>query len=94
MTVAGNPSTTELAAELVTAAGQDDRVQLRLHFLDDQELVTVATESSLVVLPYREMHNSGGALTALSLDRAALVPDNAVNRDLRDEVGARMGTAV
>lgn len=89
LTVAGNPSTTELAAELVSAAGQDDRVQLRLHFLDDQELVTVATESSLVVLPYREMHNSGGALTALSLDRAALVPDNAVNRDLRDEVGAQ-----
>ena len=86
--VAGNPSTAELAAELVAAADPDGRVQLRLHFLDDQELVTVATESTLVVLPYREMHNSGGALTALSLDRPVLVPDNAVNRDLRDEVGA------
>jgi hypothetical protein len=33
------------------------------------------------------MHNSAGALTALSLDRPILVPDNSVNRLLADEVG-------
>ena len=45
------------------------------------------SESELVVLPYRHMHNSGAALTALSLSRPVLVPDNAVNRDLAAEVG-------
>ncbi len=40
-----------------------------------------------MVLPYREMHNSGAALTALSLNRPVLVPDNEVNRELAEEVG-------
>lgn len=87
LTVAGHPSSMELAAELKAAAVLDDRLELRLGFMSDQELVTVVTESPLIVLPYREMHNSGGVLTSLSLNRAVLVPDNLVNRDLREEVG-------
>ena len=47
----------------------------------------LATESQLVVLPYREMHNSGSVLAGLSLDRPVLVPDNDVNRALSLEVG-------
>jgi beta-1,4-mannosyltransferase len=49
--------------------------------------VEVVTSAQLVVLPYREMHNSGTALTALSLDRPVLVPDNEVTRRLAHEVG-------
>ena len=39
------------------------------------------------MLPYRHMHNSGAALTALSLDRPVLVPETDVNRDLARETG-------
>jgi hypothetical protein len=45
--------------------------------------------SELVVLPYRFMHNSGGALAALSLGRPVLVPSNDVNLALGAEVGAQ-----
>jgi len=45
------------------------------------------TGAAVVVLPYTEMHNSGAALMALSLDRPVLVPDNPVTRDLGTEVG-------
>lgn len=85
--VAGAPSTPELASRLEDLAAADDRVSLDLRFLDDDDLVDAVRRSELVVLPYREMHNSGGVLTALSLARPVLVPDNEVNRRLADEVG-------
>ncbi|MGH1525244.1 glycosyltransferase [Leifsonia sp. L25] len=89
LTVSGQPSSDELVARLREAAAGDPRVSFHFHFLTDDELVAAITEAELVVLPYREMHNSGGALAALSLDRPVLVPDNAVNRLLAEEVGAR-----
>lgn len=85
--IGGQPSSEELAAVVRSAADQDPRVVTDLHFLTDAELVRIITESELVVLPYRFMHNSGGALAALSLDRPVLVPDTQVNRDLAAEVG-------
>lgn len=85
--IAGRPSTPELAAALRQQAGDDPRVQLDLNFLEDEDLVAIATESEIVVLPYRFMHNSGSVLAALSLNRPVLVPDNAANRALSAEVG-------
>ncbi|WP_299953621.1 hypothetical protein [uncultured Modestobacter sp.] len=85
--VAGKPSSDDLVATLEAAAAADPRITLRLQFLDDPELVAEVSAAELVVLPYREMHNSGGALTALSLDRPVLLPDNEVNRALATEVG-------
>ncbi|MFI7583267.1 glycosyltransferase [Kocuria sp. M1N1S27] len=87
LSVSGKPSNEELAADLHEVAGEDPRVRFRFAFVDDAELVTAVTEAELVVLPYRHMHNSGGVLTALSLDRPVLVPDNEVNRRLAEEVG-------
>ncbi|RUQ84431.1 glycosyl transferase [Labedella gwakjiensis] len=85
--VAGKPSSADLADELSRLAAADERVELSLAFLSDAELVDVARQGELVVLPYREMHNSGGALAALSVDRPVLVPANEVNARLSDEVG-------
>ncbi|WP_231884281.1 glycosyl transferase [Plantibacter sp. H53] len=85
--VAGRPSSEALAADLRSLAADDDRIDLSLEFLSDAELVDVARQGELVVLPYREMHNSGGALAALSVDRPVLVPANAVNERLAAEVG-------
>lgn len=85
--VGGRPSTAALAAAIEALAGGDPRTELNLRQLSDGELVDIVTSSELVVLPYRFMHNSAGALTALSLGRPVLVPDNEVNRSLREEVG-------
>lgn len=87
LTIAGRPSSAALADGLRAQAADDPRVQLNLSFLSDEELVRTVTEAELIVLPYREMHNSGGVLTALSLDRPVLVPANHVNQLLSDEVG-------
>lgn len=87
LAIAGRPSTPDLSREIAELAEGDERVAARLEFLSDAELVKVVTQAELVVLPYREMHNSGGALTALSLNRPVLVPDNPATRSLADEVG-------
>jgi len=85
--IAGSPSSDELVQRLHRLAGDDRRIGFQLSFVDDAELVRVAGEAELVVLPYPEMHNSGSVLAALSLDRPVLVPDNEFNRDLAAEVG-------
>ncbi|GAB3920847.1 hypothetical protein GCM10011575_17280 [Microlunatus endophyticus] len=85
--VLGKPSTAELDAQIRSAAGDDHRIDLQLGFVEESDLVAEITAAELVVLPYQEMHNSAAVLTALSLDRPVLVPDNEVNRKLAAEVG-------
>ncbi|MCW2900614.1 MAG: hypothetical protein JWO67_2879 [Streptosporangiaceae bacterium] len=87
LVVAGLPATRQLDSDIRAAATGLDAVSLELDFLTDERLVEVVGRAQLVVLPYREMHNSGAALMALSLDRPVLVPDNAVNAELAEEVG-------
>jgi glycosyltransferase involved in cell wall biosynthesis len=87
--VAGAPHDATLAEDVRRAAAGDSRVILSLGFLEDAALVRAVTRAALVVLPYRELHNSGAALMALSLDRPVLVPDNEVTKALATEVGQR-----
>jgi glycosyltransferase involved in cell wall biosynthesis len=85
--IAGYASSPELEAAIQAMASDDDRVSVEFGFVPDSAIVEIVTTSELVVLPYRLMHNSSAVITALSLDRPVLVPDNAVTRDLADEVG-------
>jgi glycosyltransferase involved in cell wall biosynthesis len=85
--VAGYPSTEQLANEVTNLAAADDRVELALGFISDAQLVDIVTSSTAALLPYRFMHNSAAAITALSLDRPVVVPRNEVNERLAIEVG-------
>jgi beta-1,4-mannosyltransferase len=87
LAISGNPHPEDLVGEIEALAAGDERIVLDLRFLADAELVSAVSEAELVVLPYREMHNSGSVLAALSLDRPVLVPANFVNDRLADEVG-------
>lgn len=86
--ICGRPTDAALATQLEELAAKDERIGLELRFLDEPELVAAINAAQLVVLPYREMYNSGSLLAALSLDRPVLVPDSEVNRLLQAEVGA------
>lgn len=85
--VHGMPSTQALVDQLTTCAEGDPRISFRFEFLPHAQIVATAGEAELIVLPNREMHNSGSALVALSLDRPVLVRDNEVNRRLSQEMG-------
>ena len=85
--VSGRPLNEETAAGLYRLAAGDSRVGLDLRFLDEPELVALVSSAELVVLPYREMYNSGSLLAALSLGKPVLVPQGPVNELVAAEVG-------
>lgn len=87
LSVSGRPTDAALRGTLIKLAGSHPDIEFNFKFLSDAELVEAVTQSELVVLPYNFMHNSGAALTALSLGRPVLVPATEINRRLGDEVG-------
>lgn len=84
--IVGSPSP-DLRAEVEAAADRNADISARLAFVDDDELVAEVTAADLVVLPYREMHNSGVLLVALSLGQRVLVPRSPSNTAIAAEVG-------
>ncbi|WP_454860201.1 glycosyltransferase [Promicromonospora soli] len=87
LTIAGKSQDAALAAHIAAVAAADDRVEARLEFVSDEVLAHEVRSAELVVLPYTQMHNSGAALLALSLDRPVLVPRSAATDALAREVG-------
>lgn len=87
LTIVGRPEDAALANHIRGVAAADHRIEARLEFVPDDVLAREVRRAELVVLPYQEMHNSGAALLALSLDRPVLVPRGAATDGLAREVG-------
>ena len=85
--VVGRPSSATVEQEVRSGAAQDPRVSLLLDHAPDDVLAQEVGEAELVVLPYRQMHNSGAVLLALSLGRPVLVSSGDVTDALAAEVG-------
>lgn len=85
--VAGEPRTAELGPAIETLAANDARVRTSLRWIDDDQVQYYLKAASLVVLPYKEVLNSGAAHLALSFDRPVLVPDQGSLPDLQQQVG-------
>ncbi|WP_337055143.1 glycosyltransferase [Pseudoxanthomonas sp. USHLN014] len=85
--VVGNPASPQMRTLVEAACARDPRVSALLQYVDDPTLALEVSESELVVLPYKEMHNSGTLLLALSLGRPVLVPRTANNAAVAAEVG-------
>ncbi len=69
------------------AAGNDPRVRLHTQHVPAQEVQNYFGAADLVVLPYREILNSGTALLALSFDKPVLVPRQGAMAELQSLVG-------
>ncbi|MFD1717389.1 glycosyltransferase [Georgenia deserti] len=85
--IAGLPLSSSYGAEIARRAQGSPSIELDLRRLSDDELAKYVRDAQLVVLPYREMHNSGALLLSLSLGRPVLVPSNDVTREFANEVG-------
>jgi beta-1,4-mannosyltransferase len=72
--IAGKPIPPEDAPQLETLAARDPRVRLELGFVPDDRLQLFLNAADLIVLPYRQILNSGSALLALSFNRPVLAP--------------------
>jgi glycosyltransferase involved in cell wall biosynthesis len=86
--VAGAPHTPEIAEEVRRAAGGDPRVHLALQHVPDDDIQRYLRAADLVVLPFRDITNSGSALLALTFDRPVLVPARGAMGELRELAGA------
>ena len=85
--VVGKPTEDALRRDLSSAIDRDPRASYDFAFVPDSQLVDEVLASSLVVLPYTEMNNSGCLLVALSLNRPVLVPRSPANEILAREAG-------
>ncbi|AZS35594.1 GDP-mannose:glycolipid 4-beta-D-mannosyltransferase [Microbacterium lemovicicum] len=85
--IAGRVLDAEVGSAVRAAAAKDQRVSLHLDWVTHDALAEEIQLSEMVVLPYREIFNSGTVIVALSLDRPVLVPEDQTTARLRDEVG-------
>lgn len=85
--IAGPCTDATLAADLRRAATANGRVRFIDRFLDADELARAVRAADLIVLPYRQILNSGSVLLALSAGRRVLVPSTPTFLELADEVG-------
>jgi beta-1,4-mannosyltransferase len=85
--VVGRPHPPEYGQEVEEHAAGDGRVRLALAHVEDAALAEEIGEAELVVLPYRDMRNSGALLLALSLGRPVLAPVTETTTEVGDEVG-------
>ncbi|HEY0335295.1 MAG TPA: GDP-mannose--glycolipid 4-beta-D-mannosyltransferase [Stenotrophomonas sp.] len=83
----GNPVDSQMRQTVEEACRRDPRISAQLAYVDDPTLAREVGLAELVVLPYRQMHNSGTLLLALSLGRPVLAPWSESNAAVAAEVG-------
>lgn len=85
--IAGACAEPELAEELTLLASRFDNVTASLGRLSDEDMERHVDGADAVVLPYRDILNSGSALLALSRGRPVLAPRLGSLVELQAEVG-------
>jgi len=85
--VSGVPSSRALAQAIMKEAAQDSRARVQFGFVKVRDVTTNLSAADLVVLPYREVLNSGSALLALSCNRPILVPALGAMSELQADYG-------
>ncbi|NEO81635.1 glycosyltransferase [Moorena sp. SIO4G3] len=85
--IVGSPEFPELAAEIERESALDQRVRINLNFIPKDHMQWYFSAADLVILPYREILNSGSAFLALSFNRPILVPKIGALPEVQDQVG-------
>jgi len=89
LVVAGMPALGVRREDLMVPAGRDGRCTLILRHIADEEVSEFFGAADLVVLPFREVLNSGSVLLALSMNRPVLAPRIGALPDIQRAVGER-----
>lgn len=88
LVIAGRAKDSQTAFEVRAEARADPRVRLRLDFLERRVLAAYLRACDLVVLPYRDVLNSGSAMLAQSCERPVLLPRSGSFLDLERMLGS------
>lgn len=74
-------------SNLKNDAAADPRIDLRVGYVPDQDLLDLIAAADLIVQPFRKVLNSGTVMLALSCGRRVLVPSTPVFEELAERVG-------
>ncbi|MGC0368426.1 glycosyltransferase [Microbacterium sp. SLBN-111] len=86
--VVGRPHSRELAEAVETAAEDSTGgVSIRLEAVPDRALYQEIADSSVVILPYADLYNSGVLIMALSMERPVVVPRTPATEYYREQFG-------
>ena len=91
LAVVGEVRDAQLKQELLSAAGDDPRIHLRLSRVPVAEIPLWHSAADVIVLPYTDgtALNSGAALLALSYNKPVVVRDSPTMRELQEAVGSQ-----
>jgi len=87
LVIAGRPASTAdaRALEEIVRSLDDNRLQLHLRYIPDDEVQVFFRASDFVVLPYRNVLTSGAAMLALSFGRPLIAPRLGCLRELASQ---------
>jgi beta-1,4-mannosyltransferase len=87
LTIKGNAPDSDYLGELLSIAAGDSRIVIAPGRMDDLELAREILSADLIVLPYRDLYNSGALLLALSLGRPVAMRRSEVALQMFEEFG-------
>jgi glycosyltransferase involved in cell wall biosynthesis len=87
LVVAGACSEPELARDLTAIAARHPNITTHLAFLEHDELEGILDNADAIVMPYRDILNSGSAIHALSRFRPFIAPRLGSLVELQQQVG-------
>jgi glycosyltransferase involved in cell wall biosynthesis len=88
LTIAGNPQSEVLKEKIIQKKGYCNNVLTRLAHIAEQEIQIYMKSASIVVLPFKDISNSGSAILALSFNRPIVVPEKGSMRELKESIGS------
>jgi beta-1,4-mannosyltransferase len=87
LVIAGEAVDGAYAARLTAAARADERIDLAIGFVPDEELQLYLRAADVVATPFLEIFTSGSVLLAMSFGRAVIAPRRGCVTDVLDEAG-------
>ncbi|CUR57641.1 hypothetical protein NOCA1130138 [metagenome] len=85
--VCGHPVSSEYGQELLELTGTTQNIVMDLDFVDHADVPDLFAVSTLVVLPYTQIYNSGVLMLGLSLGRPVLVRESPATRIVAEAIG-------
>ena len=72
--IAGGPGSEAYRAKIIELSQSDDRIQLHLRFIHDDEMQVFLNAASVVVFPFKEILTSGSILLAMEFGKPCIAP--------------------
>jgi len=85
--IVGRPANGKMKTEFVKRCQQDNRIRLFLEYVAADEIQLYMNAADVVVLPYRDILTSGGALLAMSFGKPVIIPNIACVPEVLDSRG-------